>query len=144
MDDQYEFGHVLLGYAKGLGVEEVYSVGARWAENPLPPETDPVPSGFATDKLGVARLKKHGVKVLAEEPAPFFSSMVVGMAKEYGMRGFKLSVDHGEPSPHVRSVAKLLGVLSTMLQFEVPLEELKAKAGASAPPRQAGDSSIYH
>lgn len=144
MDDQYEFGHVLLDFARDLGVSEVYSVGARWAENPLPPDTDPVPSGFATDRFGVSRLKKHGVKVLSEEPAPFFASMVVGMAREYGMRGYKLSVDHGETSPHVRSVTKLLGVLSTMLGFEVSLDELKSKVGASVQPRQLGDSSIYH
>jgi proteasome assembly chaperone (PAC2) family protein len=144
MDDQYEFGHALLGFSKDLGVGEVYSVGARWAENPIPPESDPVTTGFATDRLGVTRLKKHGVKILSEEPAPFFSSMVVGMAAQYGMRGYKISVDHGEPSPHVRSVAKLLGVLSTMLEFEVSLDELKSKTGGLPPPRQAGDSSIYH
>ena len=143
MDDQYEFAHVLLGYAKELGVKELYSVGARWAENPLPPETDPEPTGFASDAAGVAKLKKHGVKVLGEEPAPFFASMVVGMAKEYGLRGFKLSVDHGEPSPHVRSVAKLLGVLSTLAGFEVALDELRSQAKVSSPPRQTGESTIY-
>lgn len=143
MDDQYEFAHLLLDYAKELGVKELYSVGARWAENPLPPEANPEPTGFATDRVGVAKLKKHGVKVLSEEPAPFFASMVVAMAKEYGMRGYKLSVDHGEPSPHVRSVARMLGVLSTMVGFEVPLEDLKSQVKISSLPRQVGDSTIY-
>ena len=143
MDDQYEFAHLLLDYAKELGVKELYSVGARWAENPLPPEANPEPTGFATDLVGVAKLKKHGVKVLSEEPAPFFTSMVVAMAKEYGMRGYKLSVDHGEPSPHVRSVARMLGVLSTMVGFEVPLEDLKSQVKISSLPRQVGDSTIY-
>ena len=143
MDDQYEFAHLLLDYAKELGVKELYSVGARWAENPLPPEANPEPTGFATDRVGVAKLKKHGVKVLIEEPAPFFASMVVAMAKEYGMRGYKLSVDHGEPSPHVRSVARMLGVLSTMVGFEVPLEDLKSQVKISSLPRQVGDSTIY-
>ena len=143
MDDQYEFAHLLLDYAKELGVKELYSVGARWAENPLPPEANPEPTGFATDRVGVAKLKKHGVKVLSEEPAPFFASMVVAMAKGYGMRGYKLSVDHGEPSPHVRSVARMLGVLSTMVGFEVPLEDLKSQVKISSLPRQVGDSTIY-
>ncbi|MBI3840750.1 MAG: PAC2 family protein [Thaumarchaeota archaeon] len=144
MEGQYEFAQLLLGYARDLGVEELYSVGARWAENPLPPEAEPQPSGFATDKVGVARLEKVGVKILSEEPAPFFASMIVALAKEEGMRAYKLSVDHGEPSPHVRSVAKLLGVLSALVGLEVDLEELKSQAGPSVPSRMPGDSSIYH
>jgi proteasome assembly chaperone (PAC2) family protein len=142
LDDQYEFAHVLLDYARDLGVKELFSVGARWADNPLSPEADPEPVGFATDKAGVEKLKKHGVKVLGEEPAPFFASMIVGMAKDYGMRGYKLSVDHGEPSPHVKSVAKLLDILSKMAGFEVQLEDLKGQA-RTPQKKQVGDSGIY-
>ena len=144
MDEQYEFAQFLLGWAKEMGVGELYSVGARWAENPLPAEADPQASGFATDSKGVANLKKRGVKILGEEPAPFFASMVVAMAKDYDIRGYKLSVDHGEPSPHVKSVMKMLEILSSMAGFEVDLSELKSKALPSSPPRMQGDSSIYH
>jgi proteasome assembly chaperone (PAC2) family protein len=144
VDEQYEFAQFILGRAQAMGVKELYSIGARWAENPLPPEADPQATGFATDSVGVAKLKKHGVKVLGEEPAPFFASMVVAMAKNHGIRGYKLSVDHGEPSPHVRSVTKLLGILSSMAEFEVDLAELKSKATPAAPPRQTDNSSIYH
>ncbi len=144
MEEQYEFAQFLLRKAKQMGVGELYSVGARWAENPLPPEAEPLASGFATDAVGVAKLKKHGVRVLAEEPAPFFASMVVAMAKDVGMRGYKLSVDHGEPSPHVRSVIRLLAALGAMAGFEVDLSELQAKALPSAPPRQSGNGTIYH
>lgn len=144
LDEQYEFTQFLLGKAKELGVEELYSVGARWAENPLPPESEPQASGFATDSAGVTKLKKHGVRILAEEPAPFFASMVVAMAKEHGIRGYKLSVDHGEPSPHVRSVTKLLDILSTMAGFEVDMADLRSKAPPTFPSRQPGNSAIYH
>jgi proteasome assembly chaperone (PAC2) family protein len=144
MDEQYEFAQFLLERAKKMGVEELYSVGARWAENPLPPEAEPQASGFASDSTGVAKLKKHGVKVLGEEPAPFFASMVVAMAKDHGIRGYKLSVDHGEPSPHVRSVMKLLDILGDMSGFEVDLEELRSKALPTTPARKPGNGSIYH
>lgn len=143
MDRQYEFATTLLDYAEELGVKELYSVGTRWTENPLSPGTEPEPNGFSTDRIGVAKLKKNGVKIITEEPAPFFASMVVGMAKERGIRGYKLSVDHGEPSPHPRSVARLLSVLSVMAGFQVQLEEPKVNSGPSSPPRQAGDSAIY-
>ena len=144
MDDQYEFTRFLLGKAKDMGVKELYSIGARWAENPAPPEAEPSANGFATDATGVARLKKHGVKILAEEPAPFFASMVVAMAKDVGIRGYKLSVDHGEPSPHVRSVIKLLDVLGPMAGFEVDLSDLRSKALPTTPQRQGGSGGIYH
>ena len=144
MDEQYEFAEFLLQKAQSMGVRELYSVGARWAENPLPPEAEPQATGFSTDSAGVAKLKKQGVKVLRDEPAPFFASMVVAMAKDHGIRGFKLSVDHGEPSPHTRSVIKLLEVLGGMTGLEVDLTELRSKALPTTPPRQSGDNSIYH
>ena len=144
MDEQYEFAQFLLERAKKMGVGELYSVGARWAENPLPPEADPQAAGFATDATGVAKLRKHGVKILGEEPAPFFASMVVAMAKDHGIRGYKLSVDHGEPSPHVRSVMKLLDILGGLAGFEVDLEELRSKALVTTPFMKPGSGSIYH
>jgi proteasome assembly chaperone (PAC2) family protein len=140
MEDQYEFAHFLLKYAAELGVKELFSVGARWAENPLPPEADPTTNGFATDEVGLEKLKKAGVTIIKDEPAPFFASMVVALADEYGIRGYKLSVDHGEPVPHARSVAKLLGALSELTGLDVPMENLGVKPGR--PSRQPGDSSI--
>ena len=144
MDEQYEFAQFLLSKAEEMGVKELYSIGARWAENPLPPEADPEASGFATDAVGVSKLKKNGVKILGEEPAPFFASMVVAMAKEHGIRGYKLSVDHGEPSPHVRSVIRLLGVLRRLARFDLDLDELRSKALPATPPTTAPKESIYH
>jgi proteasome assembly chaperone (PAC2) family protein len=144
MDEQYEFTDFLLEKAQEMGVRDLYSVGARWAENPLPPEAEPQTSGFATDAVGVSNLKKHDVKILSEEPAPFFSSMVVAMAGDHGIRGYKLSVDHGEPSPHPRSVAKLLDVLGPMAGFEVDTTELKSKAAPATTPRQSAGNNIYH
>jgi proteasome assembly chaperone (PAC2) family protein len=144
MDEQYEFAEFLLGKAKEMGVEELYSVGARWAENPLPPEVEPEASGFATDSTGVAKLKKYGVRILGEEPAPFFASMVVAMAKDHGIRGYKLSVDHGEPSPHVRSVMKMLDILSAMAGFEVDMADLRSKAPSTTPRAKTTNSTIYH
>jgi proteasome assembly chaperone (PAC2) family protein len=144
VDEQYEFAEFLLGEARRMGVGELFSVGARWADNPLPPEAEPQTTGFATDASGVANLKKHGVRVLGEEPAPFFASMVVAMAKDYGIRGYKLSVDHGEPIPHTRSVIRLLEILEEMAGFEVDLSELKSKALPVTPPGSQGNSTIYH
>ncbi len=144
MDEQYEFAQFILGKGKEAGVKELFSIGARWAENPVPPEAEPQASGFSTDSAGVAMLEKHGVKIIGEEPAPFFASIVVAMAKDYGIRGYKLSVDHGEPSPHTRSVIKLLEVLGELAGFDIDLTELRSKALPVAPPSRSPNSSIYH
>jgi hypothetical protein len=103
-----------------------------------------VPNGFATDDVGLEKLKKAGVTIIKDEPAPFFASMVVALAEEYGIRGYKLSVDHGEPVPHARSVAKLLGALSSLAALEVPMDNLGVTPGRPSSPRRPEDSSIYH
>ena len=143
MDSQYEFASAILEFAKKLGVKEVVSVGARWAENPLPPEADPDVKGFATDEAGVEKLKQHGIKILTDEPAPFFASLVVALASEHGMRGYKLSVDHGEPIPHPRSVRRLLKATSALTGLE-SVEGPPVKASKEAPKSPAGDPTIYH
>jgi len=143
-DEQYEFAQFVLKVAKDMGVEELYSVGARWTETPLPAEAEPKTTGFATDSEGVTNLRNHGVAILADEPAPFFASMVVAMAKDMGIRGYKLSVDHGEPSPHNRSVLKLLEILSQMASFEVDLGELRSRTVPASQGRRTENSTIYH
>jgi proteasome assembly chaperone (PAC2) family protein len=142
-EDQSLFAKTVLEFASKAGVKEVYSVGARWSETPLPAYEEPQAKGFATDKEGVSRLKKHGVAINEAEPAPFFANIVVGMSKEYGMRGYKISIDHGEPTPHTRSVIKMLEVLSKMMGFEIDMEELRSQV--KAPPQAAppGTGAIY-
>jgi len=58
------------------------------------------------------------------------------------MRGYKVSVNHGEPLPHPRSVARMLEVLSKMVGFEIDLDELQAPKGPLAA-KQPDEGSIY-
>ncbi|MDG6898376.1 MAG: PAC2 family protein [Nitrososphaerota archaeon] len=144
VDDHHEVARELLSFAKKAGVKELYSVGTRWAENPLPQFQDPEVNGFATDAIGVKALKNNGVKVLENEPGPFFASVIVGLAGEYGIRGYKIQVDHGEPIPHARSLVKMLAVLSRMIGFEVDTKDLTAQITElpAAPAPRPG--TIYH
>lgn len=141
-DDQFEFSEALVGWAKRMGVTELYSVGARWTESPGPPEADPEVWGFSTDAAGVDKLKSQGVKIISEEPAPFFASLVVALAGASGLTGYKLSVNHGEPSPHPKSVARILRVLSGALGFEVDLRELTERARGLTS-KGKGNGSVY-
>jgi len=142
-DDQQLFAKTVLEYASEAGVREVYSVGARWSDTPVPEFDEPRVNGFATDREGVKKLKENGVEIIESEPAPFFASMVVGMAKDYGMKGYKISVDHGEPVPHTRSVIKMLEVLSAMMGFGVDLEELRKVVKAPPQEKSSGLGPVY-
>ena len=143
MDDQYEFTRLVLDYAKECGVKELFSVGARWTENPVSAYQDPSLNGFATDAEGVTALERWGIKPVKGEPAPFFSSLVVAMAPDWGMRGYKLSVDHGEPAPHTRTVLAMLKLLSEAVGFEVDLGELTASVEAPPAERKGDGGTIY-
>jgi len=127
-EEQYEFCEAVIKYSKELGVTDLISIGTRWTDAVATPTGRPKVLGFATDGRGIEELAKLGVTPIKDEPAPFFASMVVAMAGARGMRGFKLSVDHGEPIPHPKSLAEFLLVLSKMLDFEVDARDLEAIA----------------
>lgn len=126
--DEYEFGAEILSYAKRLGVNEVISIGARWTEEPLPPLEAPEVLGFSTDQEGTRWLESNGVKILKSEPAYYFANTIVGMAPVFGLRGSKLSVNHGEPRPHPKSLISFLGVLKKKLGMQLDTSSLESKA----------------
>jgi proteasome assembly chaperone (PAC2) family protein len=142
VDEQFEFTNLVLSYASRLGVKEVFSVGARWTEPPLPPDAEPELKGFSTDNEGVERLKSHGFKIITNEPAPFFASMIVALSPDFGIRGYKIAVDHGEPRPHTRSVLKILNALSSILGFKVDTEELESRIKERLP-SEGRESTVY-
>jgi proteasome assembly chaperone (PAC2) family protein len=144
MDDQFEFARAVLDFSRKAGVKELYSIGARWSENPVSAFQDPELNGFASSAAGATRLEQHGVKLIKGEPAPFFASIVVAMAGSYGMEGYKISVDHGEPTPHARTVVRMLELLSEMIGFRIDLDELKSRIVSPPAVRSPAEGNIYH
>jgi proteasome assembly chaperone (PAC2) family protein len=128
VEDQYEFCKSVLEYAAGLGIHEVVSIGARWTEEALSPIASPKVNGFATDAKGVKELEGLGVEIIRDEPAPYFASLVLAQADRYGFRGYKLSVDHGEPVPHPKGVIELLSTLQKMMGFKLETGDLDEAA----------------
>jgi len=127
-EEQYEFCDAVIAYAKELGVKKLISIGTRWAEAVGQPTMNPKVRGFASDEEGVKELEGYGVSIIKDEPAPFFASMIVALGGMQGMRGYKLSVDHGEIIPHPKSLLQILAVLSKMLKLEVDVRDLETKA----------------
>lgn len=127
-ESEYEYGETVLDYAETLGVTELISIGARWSQPVLSPTEAPKVLGFSSDSIGVSKLKEAGVTVLKSESAFYFANVIVPLAKLHGIRGYKLSVDHGEPIPHPKSLITILEALSKMIQLEVDSSDLVAQS----------------
>jgi uncharacterized protein len=124
LESEYEYGETILEYSKTLGVKELISIGARWSQPVLSPTEAPKVLGFSSDTEGVVRLKEAGVTILKSESAFYFANLIVPLAKLHNMRGYKLSVDHGEPIPHPKSQIAILEVLSKLIQLDVDPSDL--------------------
>lgn len=149
VDNQYEYCESVMSYAESLGIKEVVSIGTRWTEEAGSPVATPTVKGFASEEEGVKELSSLGVEIIRDEPAPFFASLIVALCARHGMKGYKLSVDHGEPIPHPRSIIQIMGILDKMLGFQVDTAELRALAdkiaanlegpvGTEVPPKRPG------
>jgi len=128
IESEYEYGETILEFAEKLGIKELISIGARWTQPVLSPVEAPKVLGFASDDVGVKRLNEIGVAILKSESAFYFANVIVPLAKLHGIRGYKLSVDHGEPIPHPKSLIAILDVLSRMIQLEVDSSDLLAQS----------------
>ncbi len=124
MEDQYEYGDEILSYARKLGVKELVSFGARWTETVASPIEAPKITGFASDEDGAKRLGDAGIAILRNESAFYFGNVVVPLSKFHGIRAYKISVDHGEPSPNPKTVIAFLSVLSRMFDLTVDESDL--------------------
>ena len=136
--DEYEFADAVLSFAKKLGVKELVSVGARWTENPLSPLETPKVQGFSSDLEGADWIKNNGAVLLRDETALYFTNVIVALAPRYGMRGTKLSVDHGEPRPHPKSLMAILTVLTKKIGIMVDTSSLENQSIELAAAIKAG------
>jgi len=128
LESEYEYGETILEYASKLGVKELVSIGARWSQPVLSPTESPKVIGFSSEEDGIAKLKEAGVTVLKSEAAFYFANVIVPLAKLHGIRGYKLSVDHGEPIPHPKSLISILDVLSKLTGLRVDNSDLVAQS----------------
>ena len=127
-EDQYEYTVAILSYAKQLGVKELVSFGARCTETVVPPLETPKLTGLASDKEGSTRLEASGITISRNESAFYFGNIIVPICRFYGLRGYKVSVDHGEPVPNPKSVMSFLGVLSRVFELSVDASDLEVQA----------------
>lgn len=128
VEEQYEYGDAVLTYAQKLGVKEVVSFGARWTESVVPPLETPKITGFANDEEGAKRLEEAGIPIQRNESSYYFSNVLISQSKFYGMKGYKISVDHGEPAPNPRSLIAFLEILGRMFGLKLDDSDLHVQA----------------
>jgi len=126
--EEYEFSDVVLSFARKVGIKELVSIGARWAENPISPLETPVVKGYSSDLEGAEWLKNNGVTLLRDETALYFTNVIVALAPRYGLRGTKISVDHGEPKPHPKSIMAMLNILSKKTGITLDTSSLETQS----------------
>ena len=85
-------------------------------------------TGFASDEEGAKRLGDNGITITRNESAFYFGNLIVPVSKFHGIRAFKISVDHGEPSPNPESVIAFLSVLSRMFNLTVDVADLREQS----------------
>jgi proteasome assembly chaperone (PAC2) family protein len=126
---KYAFCHRLIEYARGLGVERVFTFAAMGTQ--MHPSHDSRVFGAATDEEGVAELKQQGLEVLEDGNIGGLNGVLVAAAAEAGVRGACLL---GE-MPHIfaqlpfpKASKAVLEAFASIAGIEIDLTELTEQA----------------
>ena len=65
---------------------------------------------------------------MKNESAFYFGNVIVPLSKFHGIRAYKISVDHGEPSPNPKSIIAFMGVLSRMFNLSADVSDLNEQS----------------
>ena len=68
------------------------------------------------------------MSILRNESALYFGNVIIPLSKFHGIRAYKISVDHGEPSPNPKSVIAFMSVLSRMFDLSADVSDLNEQS----------------
>jgi proteasome assembly chaperone (PAC2) family protein len=126
---KYAFCRRLIEYARGLGVERVFTFAAIGTQ--MHPGHDARVFAAATDEEGLAELREHGLEIIEDGQISGLNGVLLGAAAEAGLRGACLL---GE-MPHVfaqlpfpKASLAVLEAFATIAGIEIDLTELAEQA----------------
>jgi proteasome assembly chaperone (PAC2) family protein len=126
---KYAFCSGLIEYARGLGVEHVFTFAAMATQ--MHPGRDARVFGAATDEETLVELKRAGLEILEDGHIGGLNGVLLGGAAEAGLRGACLL---GE-MPHIfaqlpfpKASLAVLEAFATLTGIEVDLAELSEQA----------------
>ncbi|MBV8266594.1 MAG: PAC2 family protein [Planctomycetaceae bacterium] len=126
---KYAFCLSLIEFARGLGVERVFTFAAMATQ--MHPKADSRVFGAATDEESLAELKRLELEVLEDGHIGGLNGVVLGVAADHGLRGACLL---GE-MPHIftqfpfpKASLAVLEVFTTIADIEIDFTELSEQA----------------
>ena len=126
---KYAFCLSLIEFARGLGVERVFTFAAMATQ--MHPKADSRVFGAATDEESLAELKRLELEILEDGHIGGLNGVVLGVAADHGLRGTCLL---GE-MPHIftqlpfpKASLAVLEVFTTIADIEIDFTELSEQA----------------
>jgi proteasome assembly chaperone (PAC2) family protein len=129
---KYAFCRQLLGHARQLGVERVFTFAAMATQ--MHPEHRSRVFGAATDAKGLEELKRLELTILEEGQIGGLNGVLLGVAHEMGLPGVCLLGEMPQifsQLPFPKASLAILETFTTILGLELDLTELAEQAQAS-------------
>lgn len=128
---KYAFCHKLIEFAKSLGVERVFTFAAMATD--MQPKGRSRVFGAATDKEGLAELKRLELDIVEDGNISGLNGVLLGVAAEQGLRGACLlgEIPHVFPQfPFPKAALGVLEAFCMLAGVSVDLKELADQADA--------------
>lgn len=122
---KYAFCHRLVGFARQMGVERVFTFAAMATQ--MHPENDSRVFGAATDEEGLAELRRLELEVLEDGQIGGLNGVLLGVAAEAGLRGGCLlgEIPHiFAQLPFPKASMRVLETFATLTGIRIDLAEL--------------------
>ena len=126
---KYAFCSKLIEFARGLGVERVFTFAAM--ATGMHPKKTPRTFGAATDEEGVEEIKRMELEVLEDGHIGGLNGVLLGVAAEQGLRGSCLLGEVPQMFaqwPFPRAALAVLNAFTDMTGLAVDLSELEEQA----------------
>jgi uncharacterized protein len=126
---KFAFCQKLIEYARGLGVERVFTFAAMATQ--MHPDRESRVFGAATDTESLAELKRLELEILEDGQIGGLNGVLLGVAAEHQMRGSCLlgELPHiFAQFPYPKAALAVLEVFATISGVEIDLTELQEQA----------------
>jgi proteasome assembly chaperone (PAC2) family protein len=126
---KFAFCHKLIEYARGLGVQRVFTFAAMATQ--MHPERESRVFGAATDAESLAELKRLELEILEDGQIGGLNGVLLGVAAESELRGICLLGEMPHifaQFPYPKAALAVLEAFATLSGVEIDLTELQQQA----------------
>jgi len=121
----YQIASEVLQLAKGMGIKEVYTIGAHITGTTV---DDPKIYGTATDPKLVKKITDHGFHAMSQGNVTWMNGLLFGLAKLRGMDGYFLSAETSGHAVDAKAARGVLAALTKVLGITIDMTRLDERA----------------